>query len=131
MITMDLPTPDTVLMDAMFEDAMADQLIEEFKILHILKKYSGVPIVWYNHEMEEECYRKNTHRISQSTIAVINRKLHQFGWHMSAVENPRELAHGFQTTLYTIDKYNPPPSSKPSKGFLERLGKAWRILFNV
>ena len=43
---MELPTPETVLMEAMFDDPLADGWLKHLEIEAMVKQYSGGPVRW-------------------------------------------------------------------------------------
>lgn len=120
-MVIEIPTPDTVLMEAMYDDPLADDILQRWNILGMIKAYSGQAVkttlknVAYFSDEGEGKERVPADR----GIDLANRKLHQFGWHLS-------FTFGSYESYFLLDSWSPPPVAKLR--FMERLRKALRIL---
>jgi hypothetical protein len=126
---MELPTPETVLMEAMFDDPLADSYLKQFEIEDMVKQYTGVPV---RRQVETIIMYKNLDppmKPSKSEIDVCNRKLHTLGWHLERHKADRTQCRGsiyYDCSDLVLDKYNPPAERKLS--FIQRIAKLLGLL---
>lgn len=121
---MDIPTSETVLMESMFEDPIAEGWITYYGIIdRMVKHWAGKPITIPQRELLN---LKGDEWISPPTADVMNRVMHQYGWHLevwlSNTESYEYKGNSYRESCIKLSKWY------PEKGFWNRIKRAWRVL---
>lgn len=103
---MDIPTPETVLMEALFEDKQAEAAINELQVLQMIRRYAGKPM---RMQLENLPTLKGKYtRPCDVTVDLANRLLHQSGWHIKVVTSKDRVVvidgHKYWGSDLVIDK---------------------------
>jgi len=123
-MSLDLPTPETVLMEAMFDDSQADKVLEDLEVPQMIKWYTGGKVILRVENIKK--YGKTTIP-TDNQINLANRKLHTLGWHLEMRKdknrkitvNPGDhiYYHGYDLVL-----------SKYRYGLIQRVIRAFNVL---
>ncbi len=115
---MDLPTPDVVMMEAMYSDVTAEDLIDRLGIREMMYLYRGEPVIQPVRYGKREELIGEGRKIIDWVLIIVNHRIKLDGWKIE------QRVFGIQIDL-VLDKIK---FETPKTTFLDRLKRAWQVL---